>query len=129
MTLAAKDWHIASQAPESHLLAPGSASGVSVAYRAAEFVGWTRCRHRVRASGTHGRRQRSDSSATIAAVKLIFSEEADQDVEAIDAWWRENRLDAPRLFAEERQQWDWQPGDPQVGGEYAVNGLVIDDPS
>jgi plasmid stabilization system protein ParE len=34
-------------------------------------------------------------------VKLIFSEEADQDVEAIDAWWREKRLDAPRLFAEE----------------------------
>ena len=34
-------------------------------------------------------------------MKLIFSEEADQDVEAIDAWWRENRLDAPRLFAEE----------------------------
>ena len=34
-------------------------------------------------------------------MNLIFSEEADQDVEAIDAWWRENRLDAPRLFAEE----------------------------
>jgi plasmid stabilization system protein ParE len=34
-------------------------------------------------------------------VNLIFSREADQDVEAIDAWWRENRLDAPRLFAEE----------------------------
>jgi plasmid stabilization system protein ParE len=34
-------------------------------------------------------------------VKLIFSEEADQDVEAIDTWWREHRLDAPRLFAEE----------------------------
>lgn len=34
-------------------------------------------------------------------MKLIFSEEADQDVEAIDAWWREHRLDAPRLFAEE----------------------------
>jgi hypothetical protein len=32
-------------------------------------------------------------------VNLIFSREADQDVEAIDAWWRENRLDAPRLFA------------------------------
>jgi hypothetical protein len=24
-------------------------------------------------------------------VKLIFSEEAERDVEAIDAWWRENR--------------------------------------
>ena len=34
-------------------------------------------------------------------MKLVFSEEADQDVEVIDAWWRENRLDAPRLFAEE----------------------------
>jgi plasmid stabilization system protein ParE len=34
-------------------------------------------------------------------VKLIFSAEAEDDVEAIDAWWRENRLDAPRLFAEE----------------------------
>ncbi len=34
-------------------------------------------------------------------MKLIFSAEADQDVEAIDAWWREHRLDAPRLFAEE----------------------------
>ncbi|MEO6602128.1 MAG: type II toxin-antitoxin system RelE/ParE family toxin [Polyangiaceae bacterium] len=33
-------------------------------------------------------------------MKLIFSEEAENDVEAIDAWWRENRLDAPRLFAE-----------------------------
>ena len=34
-------------------------------------------------------------------MKLIFSEEAERDVEIIDAWWRENRLDAPRLFAEE----------------------------
>lgn len=34
-------------------------------------------------------------------MKLIFSEEAERDVEAIDAWWRENRADAPRLFAEE----------------------------
>jgi hypothetical protein len=34
-------------------------------------------------------------------VRLIFAEEADIDVETIDAWWRENRLDAPRLFAEE----------------------------
>ncbi len=34
-------------------------------------------------------------------MTLVFSEEADQDVEAIDAWWRANRLDAPRLFAEE----------------------------
>jgi hypothetical protein len=34
-------------------------------------------------------------------VKLVFSPEADQDVDKIDTWWRENRLDAPRLFAEE----------------------------
>ena len=34
-------------------------------------------------------------------MKLVFSPEADQDVDQIDAWWRENRLDAPRLFAEE----------------------------
>jgi plasmid stabilization system protein ParE len=34
-------------------------------------------------------------------VKLIFSEEAERDVEIIDAWWLENRPDAPRLFAEE----------------------------
>jgi plasmid stabilization system protein ParE len=34
-------------------------------------------------------------------VKLRFSPEAEQDAEEIDAWWRENRLDAPRLFAEE----------------------------
>lgn len=34
-------------------------------------------------------------------MKLVFSPEADQDVEKIDAWWRENRPDAPRLFAEE----------------------------
>jgi plasmid stabilization system protein ParE len=34
-------------------------------------------------------------------VKLIFSTEADQDAEAIDTWWRQNRLDAPQLFAEE----------------------------
>lgn len=34
-------------------------------------------------------------------MKLIFSEEAEQDVETIDAWWRENRLDAPTVFAEE----------------------------
>lgn len=34
-------------------------------------------------------------------MKLIFSEEADHDAEAIDTWWRANRLDAPRLFAEE----------------------------
>ncbi len=34
-------------------------------------------------------------------MKLIFSPEAEQDAEEIDAWWRENRLDAPRLFAEE----------------------------
>jgi plasmid stabilization system protein ParE len=34
-------------------------------------------------------------------VKLVFSPEAEQDVEKIDAWWRENRPDAPRMFAEE----------------------------
>ena len=34
-------------------------------------------------------------------MRLLFSEEAEIDAEAIDAWWRENRLDAPRLFAEE----------------------------
>ena len=34
-------------------------------------------------------------------MKLVFSPEADQDVDKIDAWWRENRLDAPRLFVEE----------------------------
>jgi len=34
-------------------------------------------------------------------VKLIFSTEAEQDAEAIDTWWRQNRLDAPQLFAEE----------------------------
>jgi plasmid stabilization system protein ParE len=34
-------------------------------------------------------------------VKLVFSREAEQDVERTDAWWREHRPDAPRLFAEE----------------------------
>jgi plasmid stabilization system protein ParE len=34
-------------------------------------------------------------------VKLVFSREAEQDVETIDLWWRQNRRDAPRLFAEE----------------------------
>jgi hypothetical protein len=34
-------------------------------------------------------------------VRLVFSLEAEQDVEKIDAWWRENRRDALRLFAEE----------------------------
>jgi len=34
-------------------------------------------------------------------VKLIFSTEAEQDAETIDTWWRQNRLDAPQLFAEE----------------------------
>jgi plasmid stabilization system protein ParE len=34
-------------------------------------------------------------------VRLVFSLEAEQDVEKIDAWWRENRRDTPRLFAEE----------------------------
>jgi plasmid stabilization system protein ParE len=34
-------------------------------------------------------------------MKLVFSPEAERDVEAIDAWWRENRLGAPNLFAEE----------------------------
>jgi len=34
-------------------------------------------------------------------VKLVFSPEADQDVERVDSWWRENRRDAPNLFAEE----------------------------
>lgn len=34
-------------------------------------------------------------------MKLVFSVEADQDAEAIDTWWRQNRLDAPQLFAEE----------------------------
>jgi hypothetical protein len=32
-------------------------------------------------------------------VKLIFAEEADQDVEAIDAWWREHRLVARSALA------------------------------
>lgn len=34
-------------------------------------------------------------------MKLVFSPEAEQDVEKIDAWWRENGPDAPRMFAEE----------------------------
>jgi plasmid stabilization system protein ParE len=34
-------------------------------------------------------------------VNLAFSDEAERDVEAIDAWWRANRLETPGLFAEE----------------------------
>lgn len=34
-------------------------------------------------------------------MRLVFSPEADEDVDRVDTWWRENRLDAPRLFAEE----------------------------
>jgi plasmid stabilization system protein ParE len=34
-------------------------------------------------------------------VRLVFAPEAEEDVDRIDTWWRENRRDAPRLFAEE----------------------------
>ena len=34
-------------------------------------------------------------------MKLVFSTEAERDAEAIDTWWRQHRIDAPRLFAEE----------------------------
>lgn len=34
-------------------------------------------------------------------MRLAFSPEAERDAEAIDDWWRANRLDAPRLFREE----------------------------
>jgi plasmid stabilization system protein ParE len=34
-------------------------------------------------------------------VKLRLSEDAQQDIERIDAWWRENRPAAPLLFLQE----------------------------
>lgn len=34
-------------------------------------------------------------------MKLVLAQEAEEDVERIDSWWRENRRDAPRLFTEE----------------------------
>jgi plasmid stabilization system protein ParE len=34
-------------------------------------------------------------------MKLVFTREADRHVETIDAWWRENRADAPDLFTRE----------------------------
>ncbi len=34
-------------------------------------------------------------------MKVAFSAEAQEQVERIDAWWRENRRAAPGLFAEE----------------------------
>ena len=34
-------------------------------------------------------------------MKLVFSPEAVRDIDKTDAWWRENRADAPRIFAEE----------------------------
>jgi hypothetical protein len=37
-------------------------------------------------------------------MKLLFSPEAERDIERIDAWWRENRQGAPHLFAEELAQ-------------------------
>jgi plasmid stabilization system protein ParE len=37
-------------------------------------------------------------------VKLVFSREAADDADATDAWWRENRPHARRLFAEELEE-------------------------
>ena len=34
-------------------------------------------------------------------MRLLFSPEAEQDIERIDSWWRENRQKAPDLFAQE----------------------------
>jgi plasmid stabilization system protein ParE len=34
-------------------------------------------------------------------VKLAFSADAERDAEAIDEWWKANRLDAPLLFRQE----------------------------
>jgi len=37
-------------------------------------------------------------------VKLRLSEEAQKQIEEIDAWWRENRLAAPLLFRHELRE-------------------------
>jgi len=37
-------------------------------------------------------------------VRVELSDEADAQVAEIDAWWRENRLAAPDLFADELER-------------------------
>jgi hypothetical protein len=34
-------------------------------------------------------------------VRVVLTEEAEQDLAEVDAWWREHRRDAPNKFAEE----------------------------
>jgi hypothetical protein len=45
--------------------------------------------HRIGAGWADSGRRRSDSSTTIAPMRLVFSPEAEQDIERIDSWWRE----------------------------------------
>lgn len=34
-------------------------------------------------------------------MKVLLNEDAEADVDFVDAWWRENRKDAPNLFRDE----------------------------
>ncbi|MBN1612396.1 MAG: type II toxin-antitoxin system RelE/ParE family toxin [Polyangiaceae bacterium] len=52
-------------------------------------------------------------------MKLRLSEDAQQDIERIDAWWRENRPAAPLLFRQElRDAMDLLETHPECGTPY-----------
>lgn len=52
-------------------------------------------------------------------MKVELSDEAQAEVERIDAWWRENRPAAPDLFSDELERALAVLGDtPALGGRY-----------
>jgi plasmid stabilization system protein ParE len=58
-------------------------------------------------------------------VKVELSDEAQAEVERIDAWWRENRPAAPDLFSDELERALTTLGDtPALGGRYEAKSGV-----
>jgi plasmid stabilization system protein ParE len=64
-------------------------------------------------------------------VKLRLSEEAQQEIETIDAWWREHRPAAPLLFLQELReallQIETNPesGTPYLGAKKPYRRVVL----
>jgi plasmid stabilization system protein ParE len=64
-------------------------------------------------------------------VKLRLSEEAQRDIETVDAWWREHRPAAPLLFRQELraaiQQIETSPesGTPFLGAKKPYRRVIL----
>lgn len=59
-------------------------------------------------------------------MKLKFSERADREIESALEWWRENRLDAPRLLRDELDEYfDKLKKSPDLGEPWGTRRGVL----